>query len=218
MSRYKIRNSFHDLPFGGCKHNIHGNSSPELLHTFQLEKFSELGRDLKFTLAAKKKISEDFQSIYPVVKCQSDKDVPNMNTFRCGLSSDKYLKGTERFDRIFSQWLALINPHLSQNNSQDKKPGLPNDVTKKSLSSIHKYIQILEETMMVHDFLKHKEYPQNSIYNEELNTLHKRLVLHNELYRDNIVLDKNQLKTTTFHKFLHTSYYIKRHGVFSNFD
>ena len=110
------------------------------------------------------------------------------------------------------------NPHLSQNLCKYKKPGLSNEVTKNSLSTIHKYNQILEETMMVHEFLKLKEFPWDIIDDEYLNPLHEKLVLYNEIYRDNIVLDKKKCKNPKLHQLLHTSFYIKRHGVFSNFD
>jgi hypothetical protein len=56
---------------------------------------------LKFTLYANKEISEAFQSIYPVAKCQSDRDISNINAFRSGLSSVNFLKVKESFDRIF---------------------------------------------------------------------------------------------------------------------
>ena len=66
--------------------------------------------------------------------------------------------------------------------------------------------------------MKSKECPQDIIDREKINPLHKILVLYNEIYRDNIVLDKNKCKTPKFHQLLHTSFYIKIHGVFSNFD
>ena len=69
-----------------------------------------------------------------------------------------------------------MNLHLSQYLCKYKKLGLPNDVTKNSLPSIHKYIQILEEEMVVHELLQRKECPLYIIDDDELNPLHKRSV------------------------------------------
>ena len=94
---------FHDLPFGGCEYNIHGGTPPELLHIYQLGKCGEIGRDLSFTDAANEVISDSFSMIYPIAKFQSERNMPKLNPFKNGISSVKSLKGTERFDRVFSQ-------------------------------------------------------------------------------------------------------------------
>ena len=39
--------------------------------------------------------------IYPIAKCQSERNMPKLNPFKNGISSVKSLKGTERFDRFF---------------------------------------------------------------------------------------------------------------------
>ena len=107
-----------------------------------------------------------------------------------------------------------MNSTRVKNLCKYKKPGLPNDVTNISLSFNQIYIQILWEIMMVHEFLKQKECPWEIIDDEELNPFHQILLLYNEMYIYNIVIDKNECLTPKFHKLLHTYFYIKRHSVF----
>ncbi len=223
MSHYLLDNAFWYLPFGGCFLNIHGNSMAEFLHNFEKGKCEEIGRDLSFTDSANQCISDNFVRQYPFAKCQSERDLPNLRPFRKGISSVKSLKATETFDRIFAQWLSLMNPSLQSHLKSFKLCGQDDILVKNSTETIHQHIRILEETMMLHEWLRLEEISRDDVDpTDEDDPMSSRaynfLVHYSERYRDHIVLDKYKCKTTKFHQLLHTVRTIMRVGAFKNVD
>ena len=221
-SHYKIDNAWWYLSFGGCPYSIHCNCPHEILHNFQLGFCDWIGRDLSFTSAANEIISDHFTKIYPFAKCQSDRNMPNLRTFRKGLSSVKSLKGTERFDRVFALWLTLMSPSLQRKLSDYKQCGQEDVNVKNTTITLHMYIRVLEDTLMIHEWLKLKNVPKDDVTFEDdeirNSNAHKRLVVFAERFRDNVVLDGYECKTTKFHQLLHTVWYILRVGSFCNVD
>ena len=223
MSHYQIDNAFWELPFGGCPLNIHGNSVAEFLHNFQKGKCEELGKDLSFTDKANKCISENFVRQYPFAKCQSERDIPNLRPFRKGISSVKCLKATETFDRIFAQWLSLMNPSLQCHLKSFKLCGQLDVSVKNTTETIQGHIRVLEETMMLHEWLRLEEMDREDVdpivEGEPMSSrAHRFLVNYSQRYKDHIVLEKNKCKTTKFHQLLHTVRNIRRVGAFKNVD
>ena len=223
MSHYLIDNAFWDLPFGGCPLSIHGNSPAEFLHNVEMGKCKEIGRDLSFTVAANACISEVFVKLYPFAKCQSERDLPNLRPFRKGLSSVKCLKATETFDRIFAEWLALMNPSLQRKLRSFKKCGQADNNVKNSRESIQNFIRVLEETMMLHELLKLDEIPKEFVVptdpdDQMTSRAHNFIVHYSERFKQHIVLDKNDFRTPKFHQLLHTVRTMLRVGVFKNVD
>ena len=222
-SHYNISNAFWELPFGGCPLNIHGNCPAEFLHNLEMGKCKELGRDLSFTQKANECISEQFVKIYPFAKCQSERDLPNIRPFRKGLSSVKSLKATETFDRLFAQWLALMNPNLQIKLRSFKKSGQDDVNIKNTRESIQNYLGVLEETLMLHEWLKLNEVPKKDVVPDDpedrmSSAAHNFLVNYSERYIKHVILDKNKFKTTKFHQLLHTVRTMLRVGVFKNVD
>ena len=221
MSRYNIRNAFHDLPFGGCEFNIHGNSPPEILHNYQLGKCNDLGRELSFSDKANECISEMFKRLYPFAKCQSERNLPNLRPFRNGLSSVKSLKATERFDRIFAMYLSLMNPFLIRTLRKFKRMGTDNACdhnaqSKNTTQSIKQFVSVLEDTLILHEWLKLESIPRDDVNQINNSRAFIRIREYSRLYRDTVVLDKYEHKTTKFHQLMHVVWYITRHGVFDN--
>ena len=222
-SHYEIDNAWWYLNFGGCSHNINGNSPHEILHNFYLGFCDWVGRDLSFTSAANEIISEHFTRIYPFAKCQSDRNMPNLRTFFKGLSSVKSLKGTERFDRVFALWLTLMSPSLQRKLLDYKKSGqAEGGNVKNTILTLHMYIRVLEDTLMIHEWLKLKNVPKHDVTfddDEVRNSpAHKRLVQFAQRFKDNVVLEGYRYKTTKFHQLLHTVWKILRVGSFWNID
>jgi hypothetical protein len=134
----------------------------EFLHTFEKGKCEEIGRDLSLTDSANQCISDNFVRQYPFAKCQSERDLPNLRPFRKGISSVKSLKATETFDRIFAQWLSLMNPSLQSHLKSFKLSGQDEILVKNSTETIHQHIRILEETMMLTNrFVGHFHFPSH---------------------------------------------------------
>ena len=221
-SHYKIDNAWWQLNFGGCPYNIHCNCPHELLHNVQLGFCDWIGRDLSFTDAANELISEHFTKIYPFAKCQSERSMPNLRPFRNGLASVKSLKGTERFDRVFALWLTLMSPSLQRKLTDFKKTGQDDVNVKNTILTLHMYLRVLEDTLMIHEWLKLKNVPKDDVTSEDEDVrnskAHKRLVQFVTIFKDNVVLEGYGCKTTKFHQLLHTVWYILRVGSFCNVD
>lgn len=104
MSHVKIKNAFYDLPMmdGG---NVYTNTPPETLHAILLGFITYLNKDLTFTDAANRAISDIFVEIYPYARYQSERNMPSISTIRNGIYSVKGLKAEERLDRAFTLFL-----------------------------------------------------------------------------------------------------------------
>ena len=218
MSHYNINNAFHALPFGGCPHNIHCSCPPEILHNFQLGKCNDLGRDLSFTDAANEHISTNFTRVYPFLKCQSERNVPSIRPFRDGISSVKSLKAKERYARVFAVYLSMMNPYLVKKLEQYKKAGQDNANVKNSTHSIKQYVTVLEDTLMIHEWLKSGTISRTLVDDLFESPAYKRIVQYSQLFKDIVVLDKYACQTTKFHQLLHIVFYILRYGAPCNFD
>ena len=218
MSHYKIDNAWHDLPFGGCPHNIHASCPPEILHNLQLGKCSEIGRDLSFTDAANEHVSVNFSRIYPFLKCQSERNIPMLRPFRDGISSVKSLKATERHARVFAVYLSVMNPFLVKTLQKYKKAGQDDPTMKNTIHSIKRYVTVLEDTLMIHEWLKSPTISRHLLEGIFESPAYKRIMQYSQMFKEVVVLDKLACMTTKFHQLLHVVMYILRYGVPRNFD
>ena len=84
------------------------------------------------------------------------------------------------------------------------------------------YLRVLEDTLMIHEWLKLKNVPKDDVNfdDDEIRNskAHRRLVRFANSFKNNVVLEGHGCKTTKFHQLLHTVWYILRVGSFSNVD
>ena len=113
-------------------------------------------------------VSVAFVKVCPFAKYQSERDMPCLRPFRNGMSSVKQLEATERFDRTFAQCIALKNPHLVRHLREFKLQGQPDVKIKNNNHSIRRHLQLLEDTLMLHEWLKLKEIDMQDVEGLEL--------------------------------------------------
>jgi hypothetical protein len=113
FSYLPIDNCFAHQCFGGCDRGIHGATPAEILHSIQLGLCEYIAESLLmiFTPSSIDIISNTVVGIFENSHCQSERDLPNLNSFRQGLMAVKSLKAKERFARVYCIYLALSNSY-----------------------------------------------------------------------------------------------------------
>ena len=218
MSHHSIVNAFHDITFGWCSRNIHGNSPPELLHQIQLGICDDIGKDLTFTSGGNTVISDTFKLIYPYASCQSNRDMPDLHTFRRGISSVKSLKAKERFVRVFCVYLSLMNSSCIQKLREVQKKGSGTSTITNSLIELRGYLQVVEETLLLHAWCKQDSVRRVDVLPERTSRCEKRFEQFSSICQKHLTLDGNEFNKPKMHFHKHIVEYIRRHGVPSNLD
>ena len=147
MSHVKIDNAFYNLPMLDVG-NVHSNSPPEALHAILLGPITYINRDLSFTKSGNNCIEKTFESIYPLAKWHSERDLPSLVTFRNGINSVKGLKADERFQRIFALCLAFMSSYLMRVLMKDQRKGGENPTIKNSLHFLFSYKETTKDCLL----------------------------------------------------------------------
>jgi hypothetical protein len=218
MTHHSFVNAFHAITFGWCPRNIHGNCPPELLHQIQLGICDDIGRDLSFTAGGNTVISDTFKLIYPYASCQSNRDMPDIHTFRRGISSVKSLKAKERFVRVFCVYLSLMNSSCIQKLRAVQKKGSLSSTIKNTLIELRGYLQVVEETLSLHAWCKQDSVRRVDVLPERTSRSEKRFEQFTSICQEHLTLDGNKFKKPKMHFHKHITEYIRKHGVPSNLD
>ena len=154
MEKYSllsVRNVFHGLSFGGCSRNIYGGTPAENLHTIILGLCEHTLEVLEptFTTSTIDMISDIVVGIYKDSSRQNERDVPDLGSFRNGLTPIKLMKAKEQFIRIFCIYLALSNSYLIEKLCAKKRKKDDKHKTTPLLTTdfLRGYLSMIEDTL-----------------------------------------------------------------------
>ena len=219
-------NCFNNLSFGGDHRGIWGACPAEILHAVELGLCEYIAEslDLFFTQASLDIISSAVACIVKNSRRQSERDVPDLNPFREGLTSVASLKARERFARVYALYLALRNDHVIAalcTKKRKKKKGDTTPTSHITPSFISGYANVIEDTLCFHQWLKQDQFlkadfvvPEGECDSRASSRIKK--YLHD--FKTKIKRSGNGFKTPKFHQMLHLVDYIIRFGPPASFD
>jgi hypothetical protein len=223
-----IKNCFYKLSFGGCPRNIFGATPAEILHAIELGLCMYIADSIEitFTQSAIDLISQTVVGIVLNHRRQSERDLPNLSTFKQGLISVKSLKAKERFARVYCFYLALSNSYVIDALCSKRRKKLPSDNGHRDTplftrDFLRSYYNVIEDTLLFHEWLKQDLFRKTDFETPQDNSdcrAMARIKLYLEAFKQNIHRGGNNLSTPKFHQMLHVVDYIIRHGSPRNYD
>ena len=225
ISFLPINNCFSQLSFGGCKRNILGGTPAEILHQIELGLCEYVADAVEclFTQSCIDIISKTVSGIVSYSQRQSERNLPNITTFKQGLLSVKSLKAKERFARVYMLFLALSNSHCINQLCKKRKRCDQDNTTATLLTRdfMRGFYNVIQDVILFHEWLKISEYKKSDFVvheNENDCRAQKRIKEFLQTFKTYIVRKGNNLKTPKFHQVLHIVDYIIRHGSPMNYD
>ena len=227
FSYLPVDNCFAHQCFGGCDRGIHGATPAEILHSIQLGLCEYIAESLImiFTPSSIDIISNTVVGIFENSHRQSERDLPNLNSFRQGLMSVKSLKAKERFARVYCLFLALSNSYCIKELCKKRKKKCladgDNEAPMITLAFLRGYTNVIEGTILFHEWLKQDKFLKTDFVVDDGNIdcrAMMRIKAYLQSFKTFVKRPGNGLKTPKFHQMLHLVDYIIRHGSPMNCD
>ena len=164
---YPSKNCFTYISFVGCQCSIYGGIPAEIVYAVLLglcEYIAEI-MTLTCTLSEIGMISHIVVGIYKDSRYQSERDLPDLGSFRNGLIYVKSLNAKERFSWIYYVFLEFYNSYLVKDLCKKKCKKPANWVNTLLLSKyyLRGYVSVVEDTLLCHIWFKNYNYLKSDL-------------------------------------------------------
>ena len=217
-------NAFTSIDFGANIYGINGACAADPCHMFNKGVVERLPNIFmaRLTPQMNKILDLHVGSMVSNYANQSDRDFPDIKIFSSGIKSCAKLRSDQHISRVLVIYLVLLTTEFERlivNKKGRKQDTECDERTPITLNEYKAWIQIFEETLILHSWVYADEHPKEFFKGGKNSIVCDRLREFMNVYKKNALRKEGLgLKFLKFHQILHLWWIIRLFGSLYNVD